>query len=87
MVLVFSDKDKKPWALSHGSFTALNLVGCKRTHTAVRFVKSRGVDPSGVVQPFMDWVGNGGVDINWNVSPVLSPYTMMRHRGEFLLRV
>ena len=36
----------------------------------------RGIDPSGVVQLFIDWVGNEGVDINWNVSPVSSPVTM-----------
>ena len=31
----------------------------------------------------MDWVGNEGVDINWNVSPVSSPVTVLSHRGEF----
>ena len=35
-----------------------------------------GIQPSGVVQLFMNWVGNEGVDINWNVSPVSSPVTM-----------
>ena len=36
------------------------------------------------VQPFMDWVGNEGVDINnyWNVSPVTSPFTVLSHLGE-----
>ena len=29
-----------------------------------------------MVQLFIDWVGNEGVDINWNVSPVSSPVTM-----------
>ena len=42
-----------------------------------------GIDPSGVVQFFMDWVGNEGVDINWNVSPGSSPVTVLSHRGEF----
>ena len=37
----------------------------------------RGIDPSGVVQLFMNWVGNEGVDINWNVSPVSSPVTVL----------
>ena len=40
-----------------------------------------------MVQPFMGWVGNGGVDINWDISPVSYPYTMLSHRGKFLLRV
>ena len=26
-----------------------------------------------MVQPFMGWVGNEGVDINWDLSPVSSP--------------
>ena len=43
----------------------------------------RGIDSSGVVQLFMDWVGNEGVDINWNVSPVSSPVTVLSHRGKF----
>ena len=34
--LVFSDKDEKPLAPSHSSFTVLILVRRKRTHTAVR---------------------------------------------------
>ena len=37
----------------------------------------RGIDSSGVVQLFMNWVGNEGVDINWNVSPVSSPVTVL----------
>ena len=36
-----------------------------------------GVDPGFVVQPFMGWMGNEGVDINWDAMVVLS------HRGEF----
>ena len=31
----------------------------------------------------MGWVGNEGVDINWNVSAVSSPVTVLSHRGEF----
>ena len=34
--LVFADKDEKPLAPSHSSFTVLILVRRKRTHTAVR---------------------------------------------------
>ena len=37
----------------------------------------------GVVQPFMDWVGNKGVDIIWDVSPVSFPVTELSHCGEF----
>ena len=47
------------------------------------FVKSRGVHPGGVVQPFLGWVGNERVDINWEVSPVSSPVTVLSYRGEF----
>ena len=36
-----------------------------------------------MVQPFMGWVGNEGVNINWNVSPVSSPVTVLSHHGEF----
>ena len=31
----------------------------------------------------MGWVGNEGVDINWDTSPVSSPVTVLSHRGEF----
>ena len=31
----------------------------------------------------MGWVGNEWVDINWNASPVSSPFTVLSHRGEF----
>ena len=31
----------------------------------------------------MGWVGNKGVDINWDASPVSSPVTVLSHRGEF----
>ena len=31
----------------------------------------------------MNWVGNERVDINWDVSPVSSPVTVLSHRGEF----
>ena len=31
----------------------------------------------------MGWVGKEGVNINWNVSPVSSPVTLLSHRGEF----
>ena len=31
----------------------------------------------------MGWVGNEGVDKNWNISPVTSPVTLSSHRGEF----
>ena len=47
------------------------------------FVKSRGVHPGGVVQPFLGWVGNERVDINWEVSPVSSPC----HRVELPWRI
>ena len=46
-------------------------------------VKSRGADPGDVVQPFMDWVGNKRVDINWEISPLSSPVTLLSHHGEF----
>ena len=46
-------------------------MGRKRTHRADR--KGVGVDLGGVVQPFMGWVDNEGVDINWDVSPVSPP--------------
>ena len=35
------------------------------------------------MQPFMGWVGNEVVDINWDASPVSSPVTVLSHRGEF----
>ena len=31
----------------------------------------------------MDWVANEGVDINWDVTPVSSPVTVLSQRGEF----
>ena len=31
----------------------------------------------------MRWVGNERVDINWDVSPVSSPVTVVSDRGEF----
>ena len=66
---------------SRSSFTVLTRVRRKRNHTAVR--KGRGVEPGGVVQLFMGFVGNKGVDINWDVSPVSSPATVLSHRVEF----
>ena len=30
----------------------------------------------------MGWVGNKGVDINWDTSPVSSPATVLIHCGE-----
>jgi len=36
-----------------------------------------------VVQPIVGWVGNEGVDISWDVSPVSSPVNVLSHRGEF----
>ena len=45
--------------------------------------RNGGVNPSGVVQPFMGWVSNEWVDINWDASPVSSPVTALSHRGEF----
>ena len=30
----------------------------------------------------MGWVGNEGVDINWDTSPVSSPFTVLSHLGE-----
>ena len=41
------------------------------------------VDPGGVVQPFMGWVGNEEVDINWDVGSDSPPVTVLTHRGEF----
>ena len=41
------------------------------------------MDPGGVVQPFMGWVDNEGVDINWKASLVSSAVTVLSHRGEF----
>ena len=41
------------------------------------------VDVGGVVQPFMGWVGNEEVDINWDVSSDSSPITVLSPRGEF----
>ena len=34
----------------------------------------------------MGWVGNGGVDINWDISPVSSPYTMLSHYGKISVK-
>ena len=43
-----------------------------------------GVDTSGVVQlSFMCWVGNEGVDIIWDTSPVSLPVTVLSHRSKF----
>lgn len=42
------------------------------------------IDPGGVVQPCKDWVDNEEVDINWEVSPVSSPATMLSHRDRFI---
>ena len=42
-----------------------------------------GIDPGSVVQPFLGWVGNEGVGINWDASSVSSPVTVLSHRGEF----
>ena len=36
-----------------------------------------------MVQPFTGWVGNEGVDINWDASPVSSPVTVLSHCGDF----
>ena len=35
-----------------------------------------------MVQLFIDWVGNEGVAINWNVSPVSSPVTVLSRHGK-----
>ena len=75
-VLVFSDKDEKPYAPSHNSFTVLIL------EPTLLFVKSSCVDSGDVVQPFMDWVGNERVDINWEISPLSSPVTVSSHHCE-----
>ena len=55
-------------------------MGRKRIHSAVR---KRLYQTSGVVQPFMGLVGNEGVDINWDVSPVSSPVIVLSERCEF----
>ena len=34
-------------------------------------------------QPFMGWLGNEGVDNNWDETPVSSPVTVLSHLGEF----
>ena len=31
----------------------------------------------------MGWVGNEGVNMNWDVSPVSSPVNVLSHSGEF----
>ena len=31
----------------------------------------------------MCWMGNEGVNINWDVSPVSSPVTVLSHSDEF----
>lgn len=31
----------------------------------------------------MGWLGSEEVDVNWNVGPVSSPFTVSSHRGEF----
>ena len=38
-----------------------------------------------MVQPFKGWVGNEGVDINWDASPVSSPVTVLSHCGKFIV--
>ena len=55
-------------------------MGRKRIHSAVR---KRLYQTSGVVQPFMGLVGNEGVDINWDVSPVSSLVIELSQRCEF----
>ena len=55
-------------------------MGRKRIHSAVR---KRLYHTSGVVQPFMGLVGNEGVDMNWDVSPVSSPVIVLSQRCEF----
>ena len=45
------------------------------------FVRAGGVDPGGVVQPFIGWVGNEGV-VNWDGSLVSFPVTELSQRGE-----
>jgi len=41
-------------------------------------VKSRRrTEPDGVVQPFMGWVDNKGIDINWDVRPVESSVNVL----------
>ena len=56
-------------------------MGRKRTNT--QFVKSRGRRPWFCGTTFYGRVGNEGVDINWDTSPVSSPFTVLSHRGEF----
>ena len=41
-----------------------------------------GLDPSGVVKPFISWLGNEGVDISWETSRFLSSVTVLTHGGE-----
>ena len=36
-----------------------------------------------MVQPLMGWVGNEGVDINWDICPVSSLVTKLSHNDEF----
>jgi len=31
----------------------------------------------------MGWVGNEGVDISWDMSPVSNPFSVLSHHGEF----
>ena len=70
-ILDFSNKDEQPKAPSHSSslFWYLYLI-------SLLLVKSKNrTDPGGVVQPYMGWVDNKGVDISWDVRNVSSLVT------------
>ena len=81
--LVFLDKDKKPQAPSHNSFTVLILVGHKRTCTVVHKEQRAQTPMVWYNLLWAGWVMKGLISINWNGSPVSSPVTISSHCGEF----
>ena len=52
----------------------------ERTHTFIE--KSRARSSRCCSQPLVGWVGNKGVDINWDASPVSTPATVLIQCGE-----
>ena len=62
VILDFLDKDEK--LKTPSQLLSLFWFLWDVEEPTVLFVKSRGIDPGGVLQPLMGWVGNGGVDIN-----------------------
>ena len=72
-ILDFSNKDEQPKAPSHSSCSDI-LLDVKESTLLLVKSKSR-TDPGGVVQPYMGWVDNKGVDISWDVRNVSSLVT------------